>query len=244
LAGQAWQEGDIVYLTDVPQNYVKITSGLGDANPTSVLIVPLKVNDQIFGVVEIASFSTFQDFEMEFVQKIAESIASTISSVKINAKTQHLLEESQEMTEQMRAQEEEMRQNMEELQATQEEMQRSQSETESTMVAVHGALAVADYSVDGSLSKVNGNFLELFGYAQDEVLGEHHRVFVTKDEKNSEDYRQFWRDLANGYPKKGTFKRINRKGEVMEVKSSFSPIKNRSGEVVKIMEITFELRNN
>jgi PAS domain S-box-containing protein len=244
LAGQAWQEGDIVYLTDVPQNYVKITSGLGDANPTSVLIVPLKVNDQIFGVVEIASFSTFQDFEIEFVQKIAESIASTISSVKINAKTQHLLEESQEMTEQMRAQEEEMRQNMEELQATQEEMQRSQSETESTMVAVHGALAVADYSVDGSLSKVNANFLELFGYAQDEVLGEHHRIFVTKEEKNSEDYRQFWRDLANGYPKKGTFKRMNRKGEVMEVKSSFSPIKNRSGEVVKIMEITFELRNN
>ena len=115
LAGQAWQEGDIVYLTEVPQNYIKITSGLGDANPTSVLIVPLKVNDQIFGVVEIASFNLFQDFEMEFVQKIAESIASTISSVKVNARTQLLLEESQEMTEQMRAQEEEMRQNMEEL---------------------------------------------------------------------------------------------------------------------------------
>jgi PAS domain S-box-containing protein len=244
LAGQAWQEGDIVYLTDVPQNYIKITSGLGDANPTSVLIVPLKVNDQIFGVVEIASFSVFQDFEMEFVQKIAESIASTISSVKINAKTQHLLEESQEMTEQMRAQEEEMRQNMEELQATQEEMQRSQSETESTMVAVHSALSVADYSVDGSLSKVNGNFLELYGYAQEEVLGEHHRILITKEEKNSEEYRQFWRDLANGYPKKGTFKRINRKGEVIQIKSSFSPIKNRSGEVVKVMEISFEMKNN
>lgn len=244
LAGQAWQEGDIVYLTDVPQNYIKITSGLGDANPTSVLIVPLKVNDQIFGVVEIASFNVFQDFEMEFVQKIAESIASTISSVKINAKTQRLLEESQEMTEQMRAQEEEMRQNMEELQATQEEMQRSQSETESTMVAVHSALAVADFSIDGSLSKVNGNFLELYGYTQDEVLGEHHRILVTKEEKNSEEYRQFWRDLANGYPKKGTFKRINRRGEVIQVKSSFSPIKNRSGEVVKIMEISYELRNN
>jgi PAS domain S-box-containing protein len=244
LAGQAWQEGDIVYLTDVPQNYIKITSGLGDANPTSVLIVPLKVNDQIFGVVEIASFGVFQDYEMEFVQKIAESIASTISSVKINAKTQHLLEESQEMTEQMRAQEEEMRQNMEELQATQEEMQRSQSETESTMVAVHSSLAVADYSIDGSLSKVNGNFLELYGYAQEEVLGEHHRILITKEEKSSEEYRQFWRDLAGGFPKKGTFKRINRKGEVMQIKSSFSPIKNRSGEVVKIMEISYELKNN
>jgi PAS domain S-box-containing protein len=244
LAGQAWQEGDIVYLTEVPQSYIKITSGLGDANPTSVLIVPLKVNDQIFGVVEIASFSLFQEFEIEFVQKLAESIASTISSVKINARTQRLLEESQEMTEQMRAQEEEMRQNMEELQATQEEMQRSQSETESTMVAIHGALSVADYSVDGSLSKANGNFLELYGYAQDEIIGEHHRILTTKEEKNSEEYKQFWRDLSNGYPKKGTFKRMNRKGEVFTVKSSFSPIKNRSGEVVKIMEITYELRNN
>jgi PAS domain S-box-containing protein len=242
LAGQAWQEGDIVFLTEVPQNYVRITSGLGDANPTSVLIVPLKVNDQIFGVVEVASFSVFKDFETEFVQKIAESIASTISAVKINARTQRLLEESQEMTEQMRAQEEEMRQNMEELQATQEEMQRSQAETESTMLAIHGALAVVDYSTDGSVTKANSNFLDLFGYTQDEIMGENHRIFATKEEKNSEEYRQFWRDLAAGYPKKGTFKRINRRGETINVRSSFSPIKNRSGDVVKIMEIAYELK--
>jgi PAS domain S-box-containing protein len=242
LSGQAWQEGDTIYITEVPQNYIRINSGLGDANPTSVLIVPLKVNDQVFGVVEIASFNLIQDFEIEFVQKIAESIASTISSVKINAKTHRLLEESQEMTEQMRAQEEEMRQNMEELQATQEEMQRSQSETESTMHAINGSLAVADYGVDGAMSKANPNFLELFGYSQDEVLGEHHRIFVTKEDKNSEEYRQLWRELATGNPKKGTYKRINKRGEVITVHSSFSPIKNRSGEVVKVMEITYEIK--
>ena len=242
LAGQTWQERETVFLTEVPQDYIKITSGLGDANPSSVLIVPLKVNDQIFGVVEIASFNVFQDFEIDFVQKIAESIASTISTVKINAKTQRLLEESQEMTEQMRAQEEEMRQNMEELQATQEEMQRSTSETESTMVAVHGALAVADYGTDGVMAKANSNFLEIYGYTQDEVLGEHHRILVSKEEKASEEYRQFWRDLASGYPKKGIFKRINRKGEIIPVHSHFSPIKNSSGDVVKIMEITYELK--
>jgi PAS domain S-box-containing protein len=242
LAGQAWQEGDTVYLTEVPQNYVRIVSGLGDANPTSVLIVPLKVNDQIFGVVEIASFIEFRDFEIEFVQKIAESIASTISSVKINARTQRLLEESQEMTEQMRAQEEEMRQNMEELQATQEEMQRSQAETESTLNAIHSSMAVSEYSTDGLIAKVNSNFLEIFGYTQDEVVGEHHRILATKEEKNSEEYRQFWKDLAAGYPKKGTYKRINRKGEVITIRSSFSPIKSRSGEVVKVMEIAYEIR--
>lgn len=133
LAGQAWQEMDTVYLTDVPQNYIRITSGLGDANPTCILIVPLKVNDQIFGVAEIASFNTMKDYEIEFVQKIGESIASTVSSVKVNTRTQRLLEESQQMTEQMRAQEEEMRQNMEELQATQEGMKRQESEMMKSM---------------------------------------------------------------------------------------------------------------
>jgi PAS domain-containing protein/HAMP domain-containing protein len=124
LAGQSWQEMDTIYLTDVPQNYVRITSGLGDANPSCILIVPLKVNDQIFGVVELASFNVLKDHEVDFVKKISESIASTVSTVKINQRTTKLLEESQQMTEEMRAQEEEMRQNMEELQATQEGMQR------------------------------------------------------------------------------------------------------------------------
>jgi PAS domain S-box-containing protein len=242
LAGQSWQEGDTVYLTDIPQNYVRITSGLGDSNPTSVLIVPLKVNDQIFGVVEIASFGEFHDFEIEFIQKIAESIASTISTVKINARTHKLLEESQEMTEQMRAQEEEMRQNMEELQATQEEMQRTQAETESTLNAIHSSLAVVEYNPDGTIIKTNGNFLELVGYTQDEIVGEHHRLFVSKEEKASEEYRQFWKDRAAGYPKKGTYKRVNRRGEVILLRSAFSPIRNRNGETIKVMEIAYELK--
>ncbi len=128
LAGQAWQEMDTIYITDVPQNYIRITSGLGDANPTSILIMPLKVNDQFFGVIEIASFNKMAEYEIDFVRKVAESIASTVSTVKVNERTQKLLAESQQMTEEMRSQEEEMRQNMEELQATQEEMKRQEGE--------------------------------------------------------------------------------------------------------------------
>ena len=241
LAGQAWQEGDIIYLTEVPQNYIKITSGLGDANPTSVLIVPLKLNEQIFGVVEIASFGSFQDFEMEFVQKIAESIASTISSVKVNARTQRLLEESQEMTEQMRAQEEEMRQNMEELQATQEEMNRGQAESESTMRVINDAMAVIEFDPDGTILKANSNFLDLMGYKQDEIVGEHHRVFVSKDDRNTDAYRNFWRDLANGKTNRGEFKRINKKGEDVWLKASYSPVKDKSGNVIRIMKVAYDI---
>jgi PAS domain S-box-containing protein len=241
LAGQAWQEGDLVYLTEVPQNYIKITSGLGDANPTSVLIVPLKVNDQIFGVVEVASFNSFQDFEIEFVQKIAESIASTISSVKINAKTQLLLEESQEMTEQMRAQEEEMRQNMEELQATQEEMQRGQAEIEGTMKVINDSMAVIEFDPEGIILKANHNFLDMMGYKQEEIVGEHHRIFVSKDERGTDTYRNHWRDLAAGKIHRGEYKRINKDGEEVWLKAAYSPVLNKSGAVTKIMEVAYDI---
>jgi PAS domain S-box-containing protein len=241
LAGQAWQEGDLIYLTEVPQNYIRITSGLGDANPTSVLIVPLKLNDQIFGVVEIASFGQFRDFEMEFVQRIAESIASTISSVKINARTQRLLEESQEMTEQMRAQEEEMRQNMEELQATQEEMTRGQAESEGTMRVINDAMAVVEFDPDGNIIKANQNFLDVMGYKQDEIIGEHHRIFVSKDDRASDAYKNFWRDLSGGRSSRGEFKRINKRGEEVWLKASYASIKDKSGNVVRVMEVAIDI---
>lgn len=134
LAGQAFLEAETIYLTDIPQDYVEITSGLGDARPNSLLIVPLKVNDKVEGVIELASFKLFEKHHIEFIEKLGETIASSIASVKVKDVTTRLLENAQEQTEQMRAQDEEMRQNMEELAATQEEMQRRSSELESLLM--------------------------------------------------------------------------------------------------------------
>jgi PAS domain S-box-containing protein len=241
LVGQSWQEKDIIFLTDVPNNYIKITSGLGDANPNCILIVPLKVNDQIFGVLEIASFNVLRDFEIEFVKKIAETLASTISTVKVNAKTQRLLEESQELTEQMRAQEEEMRQNMEELQATQEEMERGQAEAEANMGAINNSLAVCEFALDGSILKANQNFLQLYGYMQSEISGEHHKSLLHRDDKQYQDYRNFLAALGQGKPWKGEMKRQNKRGDLMTLWCSLSPLTNKSGEVSKIMEISVNI---
>ncbi len=128
LAGQAYLEKETIFMTAVPQNYISITSGLGGAEPKSILIVPVKLNGEITGVVEIASFNEYRPHEIAFVEKLAENIASTIMGVKINERTQHLLHASQQQAEELKAQEEEMRQNLEELSATQEEMQRKEKE--------------------------------------------------------------------------------------------------------------------
>lgn len=126
LVGQCYLEGERIYLLEVPPEYVSITSGLGGSAPNALLLVPLKVNDKIFGVLELATFGKFEEHEIELVEKLTESIASTISSVRISESTRILLEKTQQQAEEMRAQEEEMRQNMEELEATQEEMRRKE----------------------------------------------------------------------------------------------------------------------
>lgn len=126
LVGQCFLEGDRIYLMEVPNEYIVITSGLGGASPNALLLVPLKVNDKVFGVLELATFGKYENHEIELIEKLTESIASTISAVRISESTRVLLEKTQQQAEEMRAQEEEMRQNMEELEATQEEMRRKE----------------------------------------------------------------------------------------------------------------------
>ncbi|GEM_PF-780408 len=130
LLGQTYLEKEYNYLTDIPQNYVNITSGLGKATPQALLIMPLIVNEEVEGVLELASLQEFKPHEIEFIQTLSENIAATLRNGRISAQTKILLEDSQQQAEEMRAQEEEMRQNMEEMQATQEQSERLRTELE------------------------------------------------------------------------------------------------------------------
>lgn len=242
LAGQSWQEKDTIYLTDVPDDYVAIASGLGEANPTSILIVPLLVNEEVYGVIELASFEEFKTYEVEFLQKIAESIASTVSTVQVNARTQHLLTESQQMTEQMQAQEEEMRQNMEELQATQEEMERGSLEMKSRIDAVgQCGIGCVELKMDGTIIDVNDTFAKLIGYDPDEIKGQHHRIFVAPEYAKSEDYQQFWEELQAGKAQSGQYKRITKEGNEKYIHGGYSVVKHKSGEPFKIIKYATDI---
>lgn len=141
LIGQAYLEKQPIFIKEVPKDYVRITSGLGDAPPRSILISPLMLNDEVFGILEMATFKEFEKYEQDFVKLAADQIASIVASVKNNERTAILLKESQQQTEEMRSQEEEMRQNMEELSATQEEMGRKEKEYMSRIQLLEEALS-------------------------------------------------------------------------------------------------------
>jgi hypothetical protein len=128
LVGQCFLEGELIRLKEIPKEYISITSGLGDAPPTYVVIAPLKQEKSVVGVLELAFFHDLEEYKTDFLVRLGETIASFITTNSLNKNTRKLLEQSQLQMEQLRAQEEEMRQNMEELQATQEEIHRKEQE--------------------------------------------------------------------------------------------------------------------
>lgn len=99
LVGQCYLEKDTIFLTDIPKAYIKISSGLGKEDAKSILIVPLIVNEKIYGIIELASLNIFEAYQIEFIEKVSEVFASTISTIQTNMQTSGLLEELQEKTE-------------------------------------------------------------------------------------------------------------------------------------------------
>lgn len=242
LVGACALERETIFLTEIPENFVSITSGLGEANPNCIIIVPLKQDENILGVLEIASFKVFEEHEVEFLEKVSESIASTIATVRINAKTRTLLEQSQQQAEEMQAQEEEMRQNMEELMATQEEMARKEKEIAWTMDAVGGLGLLMEYDFKGIITYVNTLLCNKSGYSKEELLGQHHSfLFEDRDDIKTDDYQMFWDSMHNGIPYESILNRTTKTGEIFTVKGHCRPIFDDDGRPIKIVEIAFDI---
>lgn len=151
LAGQAVLDKDIIYLKDIPRDYVRITSGLGESTPRNVLISPLIANDVPVGVVELASFSDYGGVKVEFVKKISESVASVIKTGRERERLEQVLYASREQAEKLRMQEEEMRQQLEEMECLQENLTRNEVELKRRLYELEQALRAEK---EGEIAKI------------------------------------------------------------------------------------------
>ncbi len=235
LLGRCALEKETIFITDVPNHYITITSGLGDSNPGTLLLVPLKTNEELFGVIELASFQILQKFEIEFVEKTAESIASTIATVKNNIQTNKLLRETQIQAEKMSQQEEELRQNLEEMRATQEESDRREIERKGILDAIDHAAISCEFDTTGTLLSVNENFLKTFKYKPEEVEGQHLKIFFFKDDVSELD--RILADLSNGHNFRGRVRRRTKAGEEIYLLTTYSPVIDHNGEILKVLSL-------
>jgi signal transduction histidine kinase/DNA-binding response OmpR family regulator/HAMP domain-containing protein len=116
LVGQCALEKQVVLLNNVPPSYVRISSGLGNAPPRSVLLLPLIFEGQVKGVLELASFEGFNPTHQSFLEQLTESISIVLNTIEANMRTEDLLKQSQSLAQQLQTRQEELQNTNEELQ--------------------------------------------------------------------------------------------------------------------------------
>jgi len=206
LVGQAAAEQDTVMRTEIPYDYVSITSGiLGDKRPTCILITPLIAEEKVYGVLEFAGFTKFTESQVKFTEEISLIIARTIFNIKVNERTRNLLGESQKMSNELQAQQEVLRQNAEEMAATQEELQRTNQRLEDQIEEVNrtqnrmqlllenASEVIAIYEEEGNIRYISPSVGRILGHNQDDLIGINDKVHVHPD--SMEQYEKMFREV-------------------------------------------------
>ncbi|MEH0154592.1 PAS domain S-box protein [Limibacter armeniacum] len=208
LVGQAAAEQDTIVRVEIPDDYMKITSGLfGEQKPKCILIVPLIANEKVYGVLEFAGFSRFTPVQVTFVEEISVIIARTIFNIKVNDRTVRLLQESQKMSQELKLQQDILRQNAEEMEATQEELKRTNNRLEEKVKEVshsqkrmqvlleNASEVITIFEENGSIRYVSPSVKPILGYTTDEVTGSYGQEFVHQD--SMQHFQKFFEQLAS-----------------------------------------------
>jgi PAS domain S-box-containing protein len=109
------------------------------------------------------------------------------------------------------------------------------------MNAINKSSAVIEFDLDGKIMYANDLFCKLMGYKGNEIKGKHHRMFLTEDDANSEEYKTFWSRLRSGEIFSERYRRVSSKGSVIWLQATYNPIKDLQGNVYKVMKIAQDI---
>ena len=179
VVGEVFRDGATVIMTDIPDNYMRIQTGLGEAPPKSLAVVPLMYQEQKLGVIELAAFHEYSATEKELFEQVSEIFTANLLNAINTNRTEELLKEATEATQKLNAQEEELRQNAEELLAMREGLERRNQLLEEELelfkaIVRNDHIPVVQTDYHGNILTSSGAFMRLLK----DVEGDIHNVNV------------------------------------------------------------------
>ncbi len=114
-------------------------------------------------------------------------------------------------------------------------------ELNNTYTAINQSTAIIEFDPNGNIIKANQNFLSIMGYTLEEIVGKHHSIFVSANQRNSQDYMNFWHNLQKGVFQSGEFKRVNKIGNELWVHGSYNPVVGKNGRVYKVVKFATDI---
>lgn len=233
LIGRCLQEGETIYMTEIPADYIKITSGLGEDNPRSLLIVPMQNQQKILGAIEMASFELLEPYQIEFVEQVAANLAATLLSIRVNTQTNHLLEQFQKKNREIDEQKGKMQQQIEQLQKMVETVSERASHNEAIVKALTANASVLELQPDGTILSANKTLQQ--HTATNAAFWKqrpHHELDTMAFQKK--EYQAFWEQLHNG----NTLQKETRyviDDQIFLLSEIYTPLPDKNGNVKKIV---------
>jgi len=196
LVGQCAYEMDYIYRTEIPEDYITISSGiLGDQKPESILLVPLISNEVLQGVLEFAFLKErIPKLTIQFLLELGETIARTILNLKMNLRTQTWLEESRTMTEELQKNEVQLQENAHEMTLAQKNLEHaniqlegkiaeaSQANERLHLMLEHASEIISIYNRDANLTYISPSVINIFGYSVEEMMAGKDLERISKDD--------------------------------------------------------------
>jgi len=236
VTGQCFMEEETVFLKNVPHDYINISSGTGEALPRNVILVPLKADKQVLGVIEIASFFEIEVYQRELLEKLAENIAATVANVKTATNMQKLLSELKQSSDKMKEKEEQIREQLAESNEIKSNLQAREDVLNNMMI-------LSESDEFGNITFVNKVLCEISKYTERELLGKPHNIFRHPDVPK-EIFKLLWDTVKAGKIFRGIVKNKAKDGETYWVDAVISPVFDENGKIYKYVSARYPITNH
>ncbi len=240
LVGRCAEEKKTILITDIPQNYTAITSGLGEEKPNFLMLLPLINDRRVQGVIEIASFKELPGHKKEFLEVSAERLAAEILNITNDIETKKIMRQLEAQSEAMKEKEQQTKDFIQKLEKTSEVLDKQRFENKMMVEALSSVTSVVFYDTEGHITDLNQKNQEMFGIKKEDYIGKTHFDILPDAKTNPEWFEKFWEDLRSGKTREKEYYIKNEERE-MWLHETFIPIKNRKGEVVQIINIGIDI---
>ncbi len=236
LAGRCVLEKESIFLTEIPDNYTKIVSGFGETEAKSLALIPLIFNNEVQGIIEIASLKIIEKSKIEFLESVGENIASTYSNIKNTERTEKLLLQTQKQSDQIETQRAELQEKIDTHRRQNRNLDKNVIELQEIIKSIKTSAYVVEYDTSGVIIEVNNKITDILGIERDKLIEKTHKDLIVCDDYDSK-YKSFWKKLKTGIAFEIVEKHISANKEEFDLYQIYTPVKNARGRIFRILSI-------
>lgn len=241
VVGTAASEKKTLNITSIPDGYFNIISGFGEAKPKNILVSPIKLNENIYGIIELASLSRFKQEEIAFVEEVCKTVAYSFALSKVYLDTLFKFESVNMEVAELEAENASLTNDYEELNESYKAVLERTSDNEFLVKRFNEISMIIEVDLDGNIIEINDVFEQFFKSAKVKFLHTNFKeYFTTINLSPNIDLENVWREIRTGL-KYEINQKVNIADQEFWLNQHFFPLTDNIGRVKKVKVVLFDL---